>query len=202
KELLGNNLVRYQYGALDLENNFEYEHVDDIFYHDKRLFIITLPKFPGTEIFIDSETFAIVRFKFNQDNMAEEMLNDTLKRVTANTSINFEFEEYQGKQFLKYIRTSTTYHDINVHTQEVVNVADLHLELLINEVQTENIQRIRGHQTMNKYKNLEVQISKYNKRFWKTYNVIKETPLDSQLIKDLERELSLDEQFKNQGEKR
>lgn len=201
KELLGNNLVRYQYGALDLENNFEYEHIDDVFYHDKRLFIITLPEFPGTEIYIDSETFAIVRFKFEQENMHEEVVSDSVKRVTANTSINFEFDTYRGKLYLKYIRTSTTYHDINIHTQNVVNVADLHLELLINKVETENINRLRGNQTMNKYKNLEAQISKYNKAFWASYNVIKETPLDSQLIKDLEKELSLEKQFENQGNK-
>ena len=100
---------------------------------------------------------------------------------------------------MKYIRTTTTYNDINIHTQEVLNIADLHLELLINKVQNRKIKRFKGDQTMNKFKNLDKQIKDYNKAFWDSYNVIKETPLDSQLIKDLERELSLEEQFKKQG---
>ena len=38
----------------------------------------------------------------------------------------------------------------------------------------------------------------YHQEFWKYYNVLKLTPLDEKLIQDLEKEISLQEQFKKQ----
>jgi hypothetical protein len=35
----------------------------------------------------------------------------------------------------------------------------------------------------------------YNKKFWKKYNVIKDTPLDQKIVQDLEKEGPLDKQF-------
>lgn len=195
KELLGNNLLRYQYGPFNLENDYEYRYEEDVFYHDKRLFVITMPEFPGTEIYIDSESYAIVRFKFDEENLDEESIDENTKRIAANTSTYVEYEEFDNKYYLKYFRTFTTYQDIDLSTNAIINVSKLHLELLINEVQTEEVRRFNGERTMNKFKNLDSQIRAYNKSFWDAYNVIKETPIDSQMIEDLERYLPLEEQF-------
>ena len=38
----------------------------------------------------------------------------------------------------------------------------------------------------------------YHEEFWKNYNILKLTPLDKKLIHDLEKEISLQEQFEKQ----
>jgi hypothetical protein len=44
---------------------------------------------------------------------------------------------------------------------------------------------------------LQYQDQPYNKNFWDNYNVIKATPLDKKIIKDLEKEVPLEKQFKD-----
>jgi len=117
----------------------------------------------------------------------------------AHTSIDFEFVPFNGKQYLKYIRTETSYQDINIETQAVVNTADLYLEFMVNKIQIEGVKQFKRRETMNKYKNLDSQVGKYNAAFWQSYNMIKTTPHDEKLIKDLEKEVSLREQFINQN---
>jgi hypothetical protein len=36
----------------------------------------------------------------------------------------------------------------------------------------------------------------YNEEFWDNYNILKETPIDKKLREDLEKKVSLDEQFR------
>ena len=42
---------------------------------------------------------------------------------------------------------------------------------------------------------LQFQDRPYNKEFWDNYNFIKESPLDQQVMQDLESEKDLEEQF-------
>jgi hypothetical protein len=57
-------------------------------------------------------------------------------------------------------------------------------------------ERIGTTEKMRSY-GLQYQDLPYNKGFWDNYNVIKESPLDRQIIKDLEREMPLEKQFQN-----
>jgi hypothetical protein len=42
---------------------------------------------------------------------------------------------------------------------------------------------------------LQYQDQPYNKEFWDSYNVIKETPIDKKILKDLEKVAPLEAQF-------
>ena len=68
--------------------------------------------------------------------------------------------------------------------------------LLINEVHTQNQQRIGSTEKMRNY-GLQYQDYPYNKAFWENYNVIKETPIDREIHMDLERHSSLEKQFED-----
>ncbi|MFT5916252.1 MAG: hypothetical protein ACJAWV_000349 [Flammeovirgaceae bacterium] len=200
KELLGSNFFRYQYGAFDLMNNTKFAREDDVYYNDKLLYVISIPEFPTTEIYIDSETYAIVRFHYSGTVEGdEEMVDENIKRVLASVVRDFEFQEYNNKMYLKYIKSEAHYQYIDVSTQAVVNTIDLYLELLVNQIQTEDVRKPGGNETMNKHKGLETQIGPYSQSFWRNYNIIKDTPLDEKLVKDLERGVSLSEQFKQQA---
>lgn len=199
-ELLRSNLFRYRYGVFDLSNNFDFEREDDIYYNDRLLHVISAPNFPKTEIFIDSETYAIVRFRYsNHLARVEEILDDKRKLVLASVERDFEFQEYMGKMYLKYLKTESHYEYVEIETNSVLNTADLYLELLINQIQTKDVRKLSGNETMNKHKNLESQIGFYSEEFWRNYNIVKDTPLDKQLIEDLERGISLPEQFRRQA---
>jgi hypothetical protein len=200
KELLGSNFLRYQYGAFDLLNNNKFVREDDVYYNDKLLYVISIPDFPTTEIFIDSKTYAIVKFHYSGNASEEaEMIDENTQRVIADVGRDFEFQEYKGKMYLKYLKTETHYQYIDIPTQAVVNTIDLYLELSINQIQTEDVRKLSGSETMNKHKGLETQIGPYSESFWRNYNIIKDTPLDEKLVKDLERETPLPEQFKQQA---
>lgn len=200
KELLGSNFFRYQYGAFDLLNSNKLSREDDVYYNDKLLYVISIPEFPTTEIFIDSKTYAVVKFHYSGTvDGEEEMVDEHTKRVVSSIGRDFEFQEYKGKMYLKYIKSETHYQYIDVSTQAVVNTIDLYLELLVNQIQTEDVRKPSGNETMNKHKGLETQIGPYNESFWRNYNIIKDTPLNEKLVKDLERGVPLPEQFKQQA---
>ena len=46
--------------------------------------------------------------------------------------------------------------------------------------------------------NMKIKTEAYHPDFWKNYNTLKLTPLDEKLIHDLEKEISLQDQFKHQ----
>ena len=54
--------------------------------------------------------------------------------------------------------------------------------------------RITSTEKMRNY-GLQYQDRPYNKAFWDNYNVIKETPLDQQILADLEKFSPLESQF-------
>ncbi len=68
--------------------------------------------------------------------------------------------------------------------------------MLINNIDTDPEYRIASTESMKKY-GLQYQNFTYNKKFWESYNVIKRTPLDSQIIADLEKAGPLEKQFQD-----
>ncbi|NBW34705.1 MAG: hypothetical protein EBR30_06725 [Cytophagia bacterium] len=65
---------------------------------------------------------------------------------------------------------------------------------IINKIDTSPVSRIGATESMKRY-GLQFQNFNYNKAFWDSYNVIKRTPLDSQIIADLEKAGPLEKQF-------
>jgi hypothetical protein len=71
---------------------------------------------------------------------------------------------------------------------------ELFQQLLINKVTPNATERIRSTEKMRNY-GLQFQDQPYNKNFWDNYNVIKETPLDQEILRDLEKHAPLNVQF-------
>jgi len=66
--------------------------------------------------------------------------------------------------------------------------------LLVTKLNCVNPLWIKNSQKMKRY-GLQFQHEAYNKQFWANYNNIKEMPLTKKLQLDLEKYLSLEEQF-------
>ena len=73
---------------------------------------------------------------------------------------------------------------------------ELEQHLLINQVQPGTTDRIGSTEKMRNY-GLQYQDYPYNKPFWDSYNVIKETPIDLKILQDLEKIVPLEKQFED-----
>ena len=84
----------------------------------------------------------------------------------------------------------------DLKTDELKFETELFQHLLINEVDTESVERIGSTEKMRSY-GLQYQDLPYNKVFWDNYNVIKDSPLDRKIIEDLEKFGPLEKQFQD-----
>lgn len=206
-----------QYNMLEdllLDNNIKYRSFNNeaLFYQllqrtttigadNKPLYLIFIDQ-PGYDlkVFIDPVTYGIIRLEFGWGNGNEPIFNYKRNRKLLNNVMRMdklvEFEPHDGKLYLKYI--STRYQNVwmNTATNKQEQTTELFQELLINNINKKDPNWISSSQKMKHY-GLQYQHENYNKQFWENYNVIKETPLNRQIIRDLEEHGSLEKQFED-----
>ncbi|RLD25225.1 MAG: hypothetical protein DRI71_00125 [Bacteroidetes bacterium] len=107
-----------------------------------------------------------------------------------------EFQEYNGKLYLKYISARYQNNWIDRKSGELLLITERDQELLINKLNYANPQWIKNSKKMKRY-GLQFQHEAYNKEFWAIYNTIKDLPLSNLAQKDLEKLFSLEEQFES-----
>ncbi len=155
---------------------------------------------PGYDlkIFIDPITYGILRLEFGYGNGVEPIYNYKRNRKLLNNVMRLdkliEFEPHNGKLYLKHIKTQYKNVWINTETGKPDQTTQLFQELLINNINNKDPNWISSAKKMKRY-GLQYQHDNYNKEFWDSYNVIKETPLDKQIIHDLEKHGVLEKQF-------
>ncbi len=206
-----------QYNMLEdllLDNNIKYRSFNDeaIFYQllqrktvvgsdNTQLFLLFIDQ-PGynLKLFIDPKTYGILRLEFGWGNGSEPIYQYKRNRKLLNNVMRqdkiVEFEKYNGKLFLKYMRTTYKNVWMNTETGKPEQTTELYQELLINHINDVDPNWVSNARKMKRY-GLQYQHDNYNKRFWDNYNVIKETPLDKKIVSDLEEYGSLEEQFKD-----
>jgi len=206
-----------QYNMLEdilLDNNIKYRSFNDelLFYQllnrkivngsdNKQLYLLYINQ-PGYDfkVFIDPTTYGILRLEFGWGNGTEPILTYKKRRKLMNNVMRLdkliEFELHNGKLYLKYIKTAYKNVWLNTADGKQEQTTELFQELLINNINDVDPSWIGSSQKMKHY-GLQYQHDDYNKRFWDNYNVIKETPLDKKIVKDLEEHGTLEEQFKD-----
>ena len=126
--------------------------------------------------------------------------NNTLRKKVGSVSRYISdskvigFKQYGNKMYLNYIKVISRFNWYDAKTNELNFETEMHQELLINKVYPNTRERISSTRKMKRY-GLQYQDEEYNKEFWESYNVIKETPLDREIVADLEELGSLNEQF-------
>jgi hypothetical protein len=196
EDLLLHNTIRYHHDiAEEVFENMQRE--DDSHYNDREIFVVSYEKDFKLKVFIDKEDYAIIHIDFEIDYAGDNL--DSRKDV-VNTYIgykkNIDFRKYSGKMYLNYITVVTREKWNDINTKALKFDTELVQHLLINQVQPNPTERIRSTEKMRNY-GLQYQDYPYNKEFWSSYNVIKETALDRQVIRDLEKDAPLEEQFEN-----
>ena len=206
-----------QYNLLEdllLENNIKYRSFNDepafydnmkreniIGYDGAPMYLVSLESVGyDLKLYIDKESFAIFRMEFGYGDGNVPIFTYKKSRDLENRVMRLdkvvEFEPVDGVFYLKYISSNYKNEWYNTDTQNFEQTTELYQELLVNDIETDNPEWIKSSEKMKRY-GLRFQSVPYNEEFWDNYNVIKETPLDRQIVKDLEQEASLEQQFKN-----
>ena len=159
---------------------------------------IDLPEY-SLKIYID-ENYGIRKIIFNWGDGNKPVYAYRKSRKLENRVMRLEkqieFQEYNGKLYLKYIAAHYQSNWINRKTEQLVLIAERDQALLINKLNYTNPQWIKSSKKMKRY-GLQFQHDAYNKEFWANYNTIKDMPLNDNAQRDLEKLFSLEEQFES-----
>lgn len=145
-------------------------------------------------LFIDKENYGIIHLEY--ENNEQEVIKKRRGLVSKFVNLKrvIDFKPYNGKLFLNYITLESKINWYDRRTDELQFETKLHQQLLINRIYPDTEEYIGTTEKMKNY-GLQYQDLPYNKGFWDNYNVIKESPLDRKIIKDLEKEVPLEKQF-------
>lgn len=149
-------------------------------------------------VFIDTESYGIQKLVYHYGDMSQplEEVSRSGNRMEKIMRIEktIEFTEFKGKLYLKYMHVNTINNWYERDSDEIIAQTMLEQMLVINNINAENPEWITNSMKMKKY-GLQYQDLPYNKSFWENYNVLKDTPLDRQIVKDLEKYETLNQQF-------
>lgn len=195
EDLLLHNNIRYRHFT-DGEKVFsQMVREDNSFYNDHETYVISYKGDYFMKLFIDKEDFSIIRFEFEQ-GFEDDYLGkrkDLFSKFAGIRKI-IEFRKFQGKMYPSFISIASKINWYDLGTNKLKFETELFQQLLINKITPDAKERIRSTEKMRNY-GLQFQDRPYNKHFWDNYNVIKETPIDQQILKDLEKHAPLSVQF-------
>lgn len=158
-------------------------------------------------LYIDTESFALLKSELYWiDHHPEEMLGK-LKDAMLNDSISGftirQYEKINENYYLRYASFRGRVHD-QPDKGEIGKIIYFNdTELLINKVITsrKDFDRIKHRDLLEKETPLWDMKYVYDPAFWKNYNILIDKPLDPSIVKDLEQETHLEEQFNDGGSK-
>lgn len=167
------------------------------YYNGHRVFVVAMNTSYNLKMYVDTKSYAIIRIELDRSysNSIIKKKNDLVSKYISDKKI-IDFKEYNGKMYLNYMNLISQINWYDEKTNELKFETELHQELLINKIHPDPEKRIRGTERMKRY-GLQYQDEQYNKNFWEHYNVIKDTPLDQEIVADLEKLGNLDYQFEN-----
>ncbi len=148
-----------------------------------------------TTYYIQNGTYAVVREEENFDEAIDgakhwEMQGDSLPlNVHFKTRhVTVDFNKIDNKYHPTYIRVDAS-HEYH-HEDKLLAQFGIIQDFIINDINWENPTVIERNEATRIGKSLVSKDYPYNEDFWNSYNIIKETPLETQLIKDLEQRAS------------
>jgi hypothetical protein len=212
---LNNNPVKNRDRFISTRKKFSLDSI--LYYNDRLIYVISfltyIRRFPNFErkntLHIDAENFAIYRYgweeyakkgKYSEApwRLSEESIYFS-KRKRISTI--YEFGEYGGKMFLKYF-DEKAFDDIYNSKGDSVEFETLgHVTMVVTNIETKNV-KTEAKETMRRDQSISVQVKDYHPEFWHDSNNIALVPLTRKQIKNLEWEMPLEEQFKNQNSKK
>ncbi|PKP51411.1 MAG: hypothetical protein CVT95_00970 [Bacteroidetes bacterium HGW-Bacteroidetes-12] len=207
-EMLRNNRVKYRNFELDT-NITNYYFAGQLMLNDKNVFIISTEKEGGAKIYIDAETFAIIKLEnyvpWSGNYLFQKKVKNYDKAIERERSmrITLEFQELNNKMYLKYLNYAWSYEIYSEEKQKTVVLFDVNNLLVINEIiEYPKKSDFDGTKKMKKNQRLENFNCAYHESFWVNYNLIEINPIKKIHLQELEKKVPLKKQFKQSQEKK
>ncbi len=157
----------------------------------------TTKLFHIVDYYVQAKDWTIVKtdWKFISHNSPDMNLKDSISSQITST-----YQQYKGKYYLKNIDFIFSGKDQNTVWDKKNYYKDIG-SIVFNEVITDDrrIHRIKRRNEFSKNKALWDVDFDYNPDFWRNYNLILDNPLDENEIKDLEKNMPLENQFRNKN---
>ncbi|MEM6735311.1 MAG: prolyl oligopeptidase family serine peptidase [Bacteroidota bacterium] len=203
---------------------YEFELEDYVNYNDERVYVISFkPKrknikkaLVSGKVYIDIESSAIVSYeieipetlqpkfkkvswikfvgtipkKFRADHGGKATIRRTMSDY--NHRIKVEFQKYNGKWYLFAVRNSAQYQNYGSILEDIW--FETTRELIVNRILTNDVNTIAKRNRFSGH--LFNYPTSYAPEFWNTYNSVLPSGIFKKALKDLERDKSLEEQFK------
>lgn len=197
-DLIENNDVRYNRGMLDTANNtFTLDTITQ--YHDRLVYGVEMKhRTDSGMLYIDTETFGILKISMERksEDPAKTFYDERLVSKDSRQRRNWfrfsvEFELFDGKLYPRRMHESemNELHDAPTGQLKITSIETL-------EFVATNIIPGKESKAAKKLKyGMMIKPGEYHEAFWKNYNTLKLTPLDEKLIRDLEKDISLQKQF-------
>jgi hypothetical protein len=185
--------------------------LDSIIYQDDRpvciiSFFTYIPKYPLFErkntFYIDAENYAI--YKIGWEEYAKKgkysekpwpLTKDSPYRVARKRiSTIYEYENFQGKMYLKYFNEQCDDDILDAGTNAVLVEATGRTTLIVTSVYSGKPKQ-EGAAMMKNDRSLYAQATPYNSVFWKEHQQL--VPLTKKQLADLEHKIPIDEQFRS-----
>jgi hypothetical protein len=197
EDLLLNNNIRYRQIDAREELFAVMQREKDSYYNGHDIFVISYSGEYLLRLFIDKENYAIVRLEY-KTGASDDIVDKRKGMISRFMGLEkmIEFREFENKMYLQFISMTSKINWYDAKTNELKFESELFQQLLVNKIDNKPDTRISSIESMKRY-GLQYQNFKYNKKFWDNYNVIKSTPLDLQIIADLEKQGPLEKQFQD-----
>lgn len=196
EELLLNNNVKYrQFPEEDIFFS-SLNREKDSYYDGHEIYVLSHKEDYNLIVYVEKKNYAITHIDYENNHQEELTRKRGLKSKFVNIKRVIDFKPFAGKWFLNYLQVNSKVNWYDARTDELKFETELSQNLLVNELYPKTENWIGTTEKMRNY-GLQYQDLPYNKNFWENYNVIKESPLDREIIKDLEKAGPLEKQFEN-----
>jgi len=195
EDLLLHNNIRYRQIDMTTELFRNTKREEDTHYNGQETFVVTNNTGFFLKVFVDKLDYSIVHLQFEIDGENDERRKNLVSKFVRYKK-TIDFKRFEGKMYLNYITVVSNEKWYDQANGQLQFETELEQHLLVNQIRPNTTQRIGSTEKMKNY-GLQYQDYPYNKPFWEGYNVIKETPIDRQIVQDLERVAPLDKQFEN-----
>lgn len=192
--LLAENPIRYPTHSF-ISEDFNTIHERTLSHDGIKVYEITKTLPQGErKIYLDSSTLGILSIVEKwPGNYHQRKISDSVSLLYYDLDKTVTYRKMKGLLYPEHLKISWRVEKISAKNKTIVLSLENSLELLINKIIVDDVTKIKDGQM--ELTSLQWQTGKYDSNFWKHYNLLKDTPLNRQIVEDLEKGIPLEEQF-------
>ncbi|MEM9671295.1 MAG: carboxypeptidase-like regulatory domain-containing protein [Cyclobacteriaceae bacterium] len=174
-DLIEDEFIRFNYGPIRAKRGWEYEMEQVLPFQNRYVYKIKgrNKPFETALLYIDTETFAFVRMELTRSahrgRSWKRRLTNGLQQM--HYRVIFEYQEYQGKWYLKYQKEEDTWQVYDgLESKKLLFTKYPKKELFVNKILTESLETSYFTANLLINRSIESQAKPYDPKFWEHYN--------------------------------